>query len=507
MKAPKFAFLLLFAFLCIVVLVLVLRQPMEQTQQNSPEALTVNADAITVGIPAEPSGLDICQWADTSVAQIARNYTESLIFYNTETGAYEPWLAEDWQYLNETRLRLFLRKDVLFHDGYAMTASDVLFSLERLLASPTNAWLVEDIDFDKCVIMDDYTLDLITYAPAPSLIAYLSDVRVSIVSEKTLLLSFDERYNRNPLAATGPYKFVEWIAGDRIAFERNEDYWGEKPYFKNLIFRIIPDDTSRTIAFESGKLDICYSPPLSALERLRASKEYAIYSCNEFATTAICFNTNQAELADPAYRQALSEALNRENIEQYVYESTGLPADSPIPPQAPGYRQPMQVEEVANQPGQVRSLQIYTTSNRQHGMLAQIAKDSWDKLGVACEIQIMSLKELQSAYLSGDYEVIIHSYVFPTLDFNSILGSLAIQNPSPELAEWTEALRQTQPETTSWYQLCGRIIDTLAAEKQILPIRHNQAFYAVRSTLDGLDVDPRGMPYLAALRPAELANR
>ena len=155
---------------------------------------------------------------------------------------------------------------------------------------------------------------------------FMSDPADCVLSKKAIESSTPEALVRDLNGAgTGPYKFVEWIAGDRIVFERNENYWGEKPEFKNLVFRIITDSTARTLAFEAGDVDICMQPPdhfcgLSAPEsQLRYLDLRYFHHCH------IVFNCTVAPLDNKQVRQALAYALDLDTIVDTVYSE---PAES-----------------------------------------------------------------------------------------------------------------------------------------------------------------------------------
>ena len=173
-----------------------------------------------------------------------------LLRRNDATMEYEGVLAKSWENVDDTTIRFHLRDDVYFHNGEKMTAEDVLYMYQRgnelPLQSPSTICTIWRS------VRSSTTIPWISSPLSPSLPMedFMSDPADCVLSKKAIESSTPEALVRDLNGGgTGPYKFVEWIAGDRIVFERNENYWGEKPEFKNLVFRIITDSTARTLAF------------------------------------------------------------------------------------------------------------------------------------------------------------------------------------------------------------------------------------------------------------------
>ena len=159
--------------------------------------------------------------------------------------------------MDETTIVFHLRDDVYFHDGNRMTAEDVIFSLCYGAQSNFTSTLFGAIDPENTKALDDYTVELkLLYAYAPIMDA-IACYRGAIISKAAFESMGADEFGRAPVG-TGPMKFSQWVAGDRIELVGFDEYWGEKPAFDNMTIRFILEDSSRAIELETGGVDIAF---------------------------------------------------------------------------------------------------------------------------------------------------------------------------------------------------------------------------------------------------------
>ena len=113
----------------------------------------------------------------------------------------------------------------------------------------------------------------------------------------------------NPVG-TGPFKFIEWKKNDQCSYERFDDYWGEKPSYKNLIIRTIVEANSRVIELESGTVDIAYSIPANDIERLKENENTDVVERLSTTVEYLDMNVTKKPLDDVRVRQAIDYAIN-----------------------------------------------------------------------------------------------------------------------------------------------------------------------------------------------------
>lgn len=288
-------------------------------------------DTLIVGNSAEPTVLDPPNQQNTPAGLINVQVYDGLLRQNNETGEIEPCLAESWEYVDDCTVRFHLRDDVYFHDGSKFTAEDVKFTFDRGAECIMKAMIFEPFDTSKTKIIDEYTIELGTKDVFPPFLTYLTNNATLIVSKSAVeAAGSDDVYGRNPVG-TGAYKFVEWIAGDRVVLERNEEYWGELPEFKNLIIRTIADDTTRGMALESGEIDIAVGLSTSQVETLSNSESVDVIPFMSYSLQYCGLNGAYEPLSDKRVRQALRYAVDMDTMSEIAFGS-GVVADGPISP-------------------------------------------------------------------------------------------------------------------------------------------------------------------------------
>jgi peptide/nickel transport system substrate-binding protein len=304
--------------------------------------ITVSAapkrDTLTVVITSDISTLDPNDNIGFSHHQVTRQIYETLVVRD-ENMKLVPWLAESWEYENDVTIVFKIRKGVHFHNGDELKASDVLFSLKRIHEDNcTGALFVNHIVFDKCEVIDDYTVKIVTDQPYAMQIAMLEHPLCSIISERVFTESGGDFF-KAPVGAggTGPYKFVSYNSGDKVVLEAFDDYWIKgQPYIKNVVFRIIADSSSRAIEAEAGGADIIYDIGANDIERVRANKNINLVSRMGMNTSYITFNTAKAPLDNILVREAIWYGVDVASAIKVAYGEYGGLADNFLSPGVEG---------------------------------------------------------------------------------------------------------------------------------------------------------------------------
>jgi peptide/nickel transport system substrate-binding protein len=194
---------------------------------------------------------------DTASEWIEMNVYDCLVYPDRETGEVVGWLAESWENLDETTWRLKLREDVEFHNGYPFTAEDAKYSIDRIINGSKEEFIVFDQwAFVKEVrILDDYTIEIETNEPDPAFLSELSGTGCGVVSKP-----YVEEVGNDGLAnfgvGTGPFKLKDYDRESFVIMEANENYWGGKPEIDELVFRVIPEVSTRVAELLAGGVDI-----------------------------------------------------------------------------------------------------------------------------------------------------------------------------------------------------------------------------------------------------------
>ncbi|MCD8220852.1 MAG: ABC transporter substrate-binding protein [Clostridiales bacterium] len=283
-------------------------------------------DQLIAAITNEPASLDPQNVSVMAGYQVVNHIFDTLVTRDEE-GEIHPCLAESWEYVDDQTIRFKLRDDVYFQNGEKLAAEDVRYTIQRATEMPQSASIFVTFDGEGTAVVDDLTVDVKLKEPFSGALAYLATSRGSIVSKKAVEEMGEDAFGISPVG-TGPFRVVGWESGDRILLERFDDYWGEKATYKDLIFRIIPDGSVRSIELESGGVDFLFGINPADYERLKANPDLKTEVGTGFTHEMYQLSMTAEEFKDIRVRKAFSLALDVPAIVSAVYGELGVPADS-----------------------------------------------------------------------------------------------------------------------------------------------------------------------------------
>lgn len=301
-------------------------------------AAPVRGGTATLLLSAEPPVLTTIANTAFNSVYVSPKVIEGLLTYDFELNP-QPLLAKEWSVSPDGLTYTFrLRDGVKWHDGKAFTSADVAFSIKTLKEvhpRGRNTFLnLVDVETP-----DPLTAILKLSKPAPYLITALASSETPIVPrhiyEGTKVA--ENPANLAPIG-TGPFKFKEWVRGSHLVYERNPDYWDQpRPYLDQLIVRFIPDAAARSIAIETGEIDLAPSTPvpLSDLERLKEVPGIAFEQRGyQYANgvSRIEFNLERPFFKDIRVRQAFAHVIDRKVILNTINYGYGAAIPGPINP-------------------------------------------------------------------------------------------------------------------------------------------------------------------------------
>jgi peptide/nickel transport system substrate-binding protein len=274
-------------------------------------------------------------------SMIGRNIFYQLYGYLTrhdENMKVVPELAESWEWVDDLTLRWHLREGVEFHNGEPFNAEAMKYSIERILNEETGApWRAVLTWIDRLEIVDEYTVDVIGQFPTTAQVLEVG--RMPMLPPKYTEEVGPEAFSENPVSA-GPWKFVEWVKGDRVVLERNVDYWSGAPPIERLVFRVVPEATTALAELQAGTVDIAKIAPESC-DMLNESDNAHCVAARSIQNVRIMF-TNDTE--DLAVRKAIAHAINVDSIIENIMGGQATRSVGPLSqlvwgsnPDLPGY--------------------------------------------------------------------------------------------------------------------------------------------------------------------------
>ncbi|MBY6141445.1 ABC transporter substrate-binding protein [Leisingera daeponensis] len=308
-------------------------------------------DSVTIGLQLEPPHLDPTSAAAQAIDSVVySNVFEGLTRFMGD-GSVVPGLAESWEISEDGTVYTFkLREGVTFHDGSAMDAEDVKFSLDRARAEDsTNAQkaLFEGITAVDAV--DPQTVQITLEAPNGSLLFNLAWGDAVIVAPESI-----DSIKTNPVG-TGAYTFQEWVQGDRITLARNPDYWGDQPALASATFKFISDPTAAFAAMMAEDIDAFDNfPAPENLPQFDADPRFQVLVGSTEGETILSTNNKQPPFDDIRVRQAVAHAIDRQAIIDGAMFGYGTPIGTHFAPHHPAYKDLTGMS--AHDPEQARAL-------------------------------------------------------------------------------------------------------------------------------------------------------
>lgn len=406
---------ILMALLCVLLVVL--------TGCSGDKAAVVPADKDTLLVSdgANPKSLDPRATNDNPSARVTVQIYDRLVEQDEETNI-QPGLAESWEQPDATTTIFHLRKGIKFHNGEELKASDVKFSLDAMKASPQTSEIIEPLK--EVVVLDDYTVKVVTEYPFAALLNHLAHPGASIVNEKAVKEAGDS-YGQHPVG-TGPFKFIEWISGDRIVLAANEEYYLGAPAIKNLIFKVIVETTNRTIGLETGEIDIAYD--IDGLDRNKIAEDpkLKLIEAPDLSMTYLGFNFKKAPFDNLKVRQAIAYAIDQQPIIDTVFQGAAEKADSIIGPNVFAhtdktihYKQDIEKAKAllaeAGHPNGFKT-EIWINENPTRRDIAVILQDQLKQVGIDAEVKILEWGAYLDGTARGEHQMFILGWGTVTAD-------------------------------------------------------------------------------------------
>jgi peptide/nickel transport system substrate-binding protein len=314
---------------------------------------SASAADISIALGADVTSIDPHFHNLTPNSNIADHIFETLVAMDPRA-RLKPGLAVSWKAIDDLTWEFKLRPGVKFHDGSDFTAADVAFSIDRTGQIPNSPspFTIYTKQITEKIVVDPLTIRLKTATPYPLM---PNDMRtVFMVSSKAAKGASSADFDSGKATiGTGPYRFVRYAKGDRIELARNDAYWGSKPVWEKVTFRLIPSDPSRVAALLAGDVRAIENVPTADLARLSKDPDFSISRTVSYRLIFLHLDTNRDKspfvtdkngkpldrnpLKDLRVRKAISKAINRPAIVDRVMEGAAVATGQLMPEGMFGY--------------------------------------------------------------------------------------------------------------------------------------------------------------------------
>ena len=467
-------------------------------------------DTLTVANIADIRTLDPLRGSDNVSANVHLQMFDNLVYINAD-GRIEPMLAERWERPTPTEWVFYIRKGVKFHTGEECTAEDVKFTLDRALSPVGVAAHALIKGIQSVDIVDSHTVKITMKAPETPFLYALGESWGGIVSKKAVESGLHEK---TPIG-TGPFKFVSWSKGDRVVMERFDDYYGQKPSFKNLIIRAIPETSSRTIELESGGIDVAYNIHHTDLKRIAESPRLKLLRRPSFRSEYIGLNCEKAPLNDVRVRKAIALAINTAAMQRVVWRGIGYAPNGPLPKGFPYCDETIPAHEVNIEKAKALlkeagikdglTLEIWTNESKERVDAATIIQSMMAEIGITLNIKVMEYGTFLDGCRQGKHDLFVSGWgnrlPDPEYTFGRTFHSKGIGGNNYSFyknaafdAAMDEGLRLPDgPERAEAYK---KVQQYLLDEVPALWWSVNETIFGVNKNIESFDINTRGMPRL-----------
>lgn len=316
-------------------------------------SLAAPAADLVIGLGADVTSLDPHVLNAAPNNSIAEHIYGTLV-HRDPRQRLEPGLAESWRVVDDTTWEFKLRRGVRFHDGTEFTAEDVAFTVERpiTLKGVPGGFTVFTRAIAEKIIVDPYTIRFRTAKPYPNMPIDMS--LLPMLSRKAAQNATSADFDAGKAAVgAGPYRLVRFTKGDRIELARNDAYWGPKPVWDRVTFRLLTNDASRLAALLAGDVHLIEVIPPQDFAKVKANKDLNVFTIS--SNRMIFFHLDSGRdrtpfvfdkagrpleknpFKDVRVRRALSKAINRQAIVDRVMEGLAIPAGQFVPEGFFGY--------------------------------------------------------------------------------------------------------------------------------------------------------------------------
>lgn len=265
-------------------------------------------------------------------------YADRLVHQVPSTGELIPGLALSWSYPEPSILEMELRPDVVFHDGTPFNAEAVKANIERSQSWPNRTEAVETdaSPIERVEVVDDLTVRFHAKDLSDPAVQLLWSILPANLVQNIGFMLHPEEMQRDDFdlrpVATGPFRVVDHVPGDRTVYERFEDYWDpDAAGVAELVIIDEADPETRLSSVRSGEADITFIEAAQIPTAEEAGLEVVVQPTTTVWNWWINENLNPA-LQDPLVRQAMNHAIDREALVTALTDGTGTATNQPFPP-------------------------------------------------------------------------------------------------------------------------------------------------------------------------------
>ena len=430
------------------------------------------SDQVSIGLAAEPASLDFTKTDGAAIPQVLLyNVYETLVKENQQ-GQLVPDLAKSWTISKDRKTYVFnLVPNAKFTNGKPFTAADAKFSIDRVKTDWTIS-LKSAMDVVKSTQVLSPTKLKVTLTRPSNDWLYRMSTRIGAMFSRTGV----NKLATDPIG-TGPYKFGKWVRGDSITLVRNDGYWGQKPYFKTVVFKYFKDPTALNDALLSGTINVIgtvQSP--ESLGQFKNNPKYNVIEGTTNGEVVLSFNNGSGPMTSKKLRQAVRYGINHKALVDTCWGGYGKLIGSMVPPTDPWYQDltgmypydPAKAKQLLKESGHANDtirLRIPTLPYAES--CGTVVKSQLEQLGFHIKLDQLEFPAawLTTVFTNADYDMSIVAHVEPR-DLGAVFGdpNYYLRYNNPKLRELLQKADEgTKQQQITYMEQAARMISQDAA--------------------------------------------
>jgi peptide/nickel transport system substrate-binding protein len=413
-----------------------------------------------------------------------------------------------------------LRPGVKFHDGEPLDAEAAKFSIERHMTFPGSFRKSELASVDHVEVVDPLTIKLVLKTPFSPLLSQLTDRSGMMVSPKAAKEAGD-KFGLHPVCA-GPYKFVERVQQDRMVFEKFADYWNKDNVFiDRVVFLPIVDATVRLANLKSGGIDLIERVLATDIKDVRSDKRLVLSTAPELGYLGLTINvandkTKGALSQSEKVRQALDLSIDREAVNQVVFNGEFTPGNQWIPPSHPFYQKafPIRPRDIEKAKALLKeagvalpiSVDYMIPKGAENEAVAQVVQSMAAEAGFDIKIRVVEFATTFKQAQAGEFQVFQINWsgrIDPDGNSYVFLHTKAPQNDggysSPEADKLMEEGRLVA-DPAQRKAIYEKLTKVVLNDEPIIYLYHRTLLFAHTTKLDGYKQMPDGLVRVIGLK-------
>lgn len=420
---------------------------------------SVNSKKLIIGRANDAISLDPAITTEGESFKVTVNIYENLVKYSDNGTEIMPSLAESWKTSEDGLTWVFhLRKGIKFHDGTKFDANSVEFNFHRWMNSESpyhtgqfSYWRFNFGGFPGVVksvtALSDYSVEIVLSKPYSPFLSVLATPAFGIASPDAIM-TYNEMYYQHPVG-TGPFKYKNWVKGESITLERNEEYSGQKAKLGEIEFKVIPSRVDRIKQLENGQIHMADNLTTDDILLIQGKQDIILYRKPFFNVGYLALNNGLEPFTDKRVRLAVNHLIDKEKLIEEVFNNLEREANTFLPPVLWGYNESIKpyehdtdkARELLKEAGYENlKVDLWVMDVPRPYMskpieVAQFIKESLKDGGIDVDVKIFKWDEYIEKIKDGNFQMALVGWNGDTLDPDNFLYTfLASENAAAGIA-------------------------------------------------------------------------